>query len=367
VLKTLRSLVRSDYPAAKMRLLAVDDGSEDDTWIWLRQAAREFPDRLQIFRLKENRGKRFALYQGIIRAEGEVIVTVDSDSVVEPQTLRNLVTPISRDSRIGAVAGNVRVLNHGEGIIPKMFDVCFTYSFDFLRASESMVDTVLCTPGALSAYRRSVVLKVLPAWINQTFCKRPVTIGEDRAMTNLILREGFYVHFQRNAVVYTDVPTRFPMLCRMLLRWARSNIRETLVMTRFAFGRFRDTSALGARINLLLGWLRMTVRQLMLIPLVAGLLVGGYLFGIQLVWGAVIASIVPAAIFALRHRSLRAMWAFPYGVFSLLGLTWITPYALMTPHKNRWLTRRLAYRPTAHSAREPRAAKDPQPMEAQST
>jgi hyaluronan synthase len=50
---------------------------------------------------------------------------------------------------------------------------------------------------------------------------------------------------------------------------------------------------------------------------------------------------MPAFFYLLRHRSLACVWAFPYTVFMLFGLSWISLYALFTPHKNGWLTRDL--------------------------
>lgn len=46
VLETVQSIASSDYPAEKLPIIAVDDGSTDDTWHWVQMAAREFPDRV---------------------------------------------------------------------------------------------------------------------------------------------------------------------------------------------------------------------------------------------------------------------------------------------------------------------------------
>jgi len=345
VLETIRSIARSDYPPRKMTIIGVDDGSVDDTWQWLRQASEEFPGRVLVHRQPVNRGKRRALYEGFTRGGGQVYVTIDSDSQVEPQTIRHLVSPLYHDPRVGAVAGNVRVLNREEGIIPKMLEVSFAYSFDFLRAGQSVVNSVLCTPGALSAYRREIVTEVLSQWLNQKFCGRPANIGEDRAMTNLILRSGYHVHYARNAVVYTKVPTSYRMLCRMFLRWARSNVRETLVMSRFAFHRFRETPATGARINLLMGWMNLTVGQILKIVTVVHVTWLPVVLGPQLLLATALASCAPGLFYALRYHSLSAVWAFPYGFFWLLGLSWIGAYAIVTPQKSSWLTRGSVVRP----------------------
>lgn len=93
VLHTLRTLANGDYPAEKLQLVAVDDGSKDDTWHWMCEAGRELGDRVELVRMAANSGKRHALYQGFARAKGSVLVTVDSDSEVLPDTLRHLATP----------------------------------------------------------------------------------------------------------------------------------------------------------------------------------------------------------------------------------------------------------------------------------
>jgi len=341
VLSTLRSLAASDYPSDKLQLIAVDDGSVDDTWAWMCKAKEELGDRLAIIKQPENRGKRHALYAGFGMSRGEVLVTVDSDSVVVADTLRNLVCPFAHNENIGAVAGNVRVLNQKKGPIPRMLDVIFVFSFDFIRASQSMVNTVMCTPGALSAYRAHVVDDVLEEWLAQTFCGQAANIGEDRAMTNLILREGYYVTFQQNAVVYTDVPTKYKTLCKMFLRWARSNIRETLVMSRFAFRRFRQGSMLGARINLVLALLDLTKSQIFLVITFGLLLWKPMEIGLNILIGTLIFSSLSALIYLYKYRSTDAIWAYGYSVFWFFSLSWITPYALFTPHRAGWLTRQI--------------------------
>ena len=292
-------------------------------------------------KLPVNRGKRHALYAGFQKSIGEVLVTVDSNSVVDSQTLRQLVSPFIHDQRVGTVAGNVRVLNRHEGIIPRMLDVTFLFSFDFMRASQSMVNTVMCTPGALSAYRRPIIMKIMDQWLGQTFFGKPANIGEDRAMTNLILREGHFVHFQQNATVYTNVPIGYNNLYKMFLRWARSNIRESIVMSRFAFRRFRTESMLGARINLILHLLSLTKSQVLLVATLICFAWQPTVFGVNIMAGIVIGSSLSAMLYAVKRRSSECLMAYLYGIFWLIGLSWITPFALLTPHRSGWLTRQI--------------------------
>ncbi|WP_321414744.1 glycosyltransferase [uncultured Desulfobacter sp.] len=338
VYDTLKSLAASNYPKEKIQLIAVDDGSADDTWQWIKRAKRKLTLPVLTIRQPKNQGKRQALYDGFKKSSGKVLVTVDSDSIVEADTLRNLVTPFS-NPRVGAVAGNVRVLNQTQGIIPRMVDIAFVFSFDFMRASQSMYRTVTCTPGALSAYRKSAVMNVLDKWRNQTFLGRPANIGEDRAMTNMILRQGYHVVFQQNARVFTEVPVAYSQLCKMYLRWARSNVRETIAMTAFIFTRFRQDSMLGARITLVSDVLKLTVAQIFFLISWGLILWHPAIFGSKTIIGIVLGSSLSATIYAWKFGRISSILAFAYGFFFFIGLTWIKPYALFTPHNSHWLTR----------------------------
>jgi hyaluronan synthase len=247
---------------------------------------------------------------------------------------------------VGAVAGNVRVLNENQGAIPAMLDVMFTFSFEFIRAGESRVNTVTCCPGALAAYRRSVVDVVKERWLEQTFLGQPANIGEDRALTNLILEQGYLSRYQSNAIVLTEVPNNTRQLSKMLLRWARSNVRETLAMARFAFTKFRKSSALGARIMLMLALWRLA-----LTPFAFGALVIAVVTTPQIlpwvVFVTMLMALPQAALYACWRGSARALWAFPYAAYNLVCLSWIAPYAFFTPHHSGWLTRQTPKPATA--------------------
>jgi hyaluronan synthase len=204
-----------------------------------------------------------------------------------------------------------------------------------------MVNTVMCTPGALSAYKRSVVIRVLREWLDQTFLGRPANIGEDRALTNLILREGYKVLFQKNAVVYTEVPVKYINLCKMFLRWNRSNIREMFAMTRFIFKPFRKESMFGARINLLLGWLTLVKAPIMIVLTWSLIAWEPLTFLPNLLLSVVIFSSLPAGFYGWKYSSFNSFWSYFYGFYSFIGLAWVMPYSLLTPHNSGWLTREL--------------------------
>lgn len=341
VWQTLKSLAASDYPTAKLQLISIDDGSKDDTWEWMKRAKEELGDRLEIYQQPQNQGKRHALYRGFNLAKGAVFVTVDSDSIVKKDTLRNLVSPFVADEKCGAVAGNVRVLNNQNAMIPRMLNVSFTFSFEFIRSAQSKLGSVLCTPGALAAYRRDAVMKCLPDWMNQTFMGQVSDIGEDRAMTNMILKQGSHVLFQRNAYVYTNIPEKYKNLYKMFIRWERSNIRENIAMSKFAFGKFREESRIGPRILLLDQWLKVFIAYPALLVMFFLICTHPLLFLSSAFLSLFIFSSIQVFFYTKRHNLLESLWAYPYSIFYTFTLFWITPYAIATASRKGWLTRDL--------------------------
>ncbi len=348
VLYTVRSVMDSDYPAEKMQVICVDDGSKDDTWEWMRKAKSEFPHRVKLIRKPFNSGKRLALREGFINAKGKVLVTIDSDSEILPDTLRHLISPFVLDHRVGAVAGNVRVLNISEGYIPKMFEVSFAYAFDFLRSGQSVYGGVFCTPGALSAYRADVVRPNLARWINQTFMGKQATIGEDRALTNMILGMGYRVVYQRKAVVNTKIPVAYKGLRKMLLRWARSNVRENLVMFSFVTRRFRpnDSGSGWIRLFSVTQLFRLTLGEACKFAVIAQLLMNPIIALILISIGCLVNAIIPSLVYQKQYRSMLGwQWALPFSFYWIFSLSWISFWGLISAPRSGWLTREIVVSP----------------------
>lgn len=341
VWETLRSIANSDFPHHKLQILAIDDGSKDDTWYWMTKAKKELGDRVFIYQQPQNKGKRHALYRGFNLGTGDIFVTIDSDSIIKTDTLRNLVSPFIVDEHCGAVAGNVKVLNHKKGILPKMLNVSFVMSFEFVRSAESAVGSVLCTPGALAAYRSEAVFKCLPEWIDQKFMGKSSDIGEDRAMTNMILKQGKKVLFQRNAVVLTDVPEHYKGLYKMFIRWGRSNVRENIAMAKYVFTNFRTESKLGARLLFINQFLTIAMTYPFLLFMLFLITMHPLLFLSSTLLGILIVSSFPVFFYAKKYSVSESLWAYSYSLLYTFGLFWIAPYAIATAGKSGWLTREL--------------------------
>lgn len=336
--KALYSVAASDYPADRLEIFCIDDGSKDDTWEYMQRAQSRYLELIRLIRFPENRGKREALYAGFTRGTGEYFVTVDSDSVIEPATLKQIVAPLVQDPKVGGVAGNVKVYNRSVNLFTRMLWVRFVLSFDFLRASQSGYRFVFCTPGALSAYRREAILPILEEWRRQTFLGAPCTIGEDRAFTNLILQQGYDTFYQRSAVVYTTVPETYKGMCRMFLRWDRSNFRESYIQMRYMFSDYREKHRLFPIVDFFVRELEFPLSCIFFPLLLISIVISPVVL-LKFLTALALVSFILNTYYLSTERDMDFVYGVLYTFFALLFARWIKPYAFLTLRDGRWLTR----------------------------
>ena len=341
VARSIDSIARSNYPREKLQIIAVDDGSKDDTWVHMEAAARRHPDIVCAIRMDINGGKRQGLRVGFALAAGDVVVTLDSDCTVERDALRSLVTPIAKDPRIGGVAGNVKVRNRSDGILPRMMRASFVIAFDFTRAYQAKIGAVLCTPGAFSAYRRSAIEAVLHDWNNQKFLGKPSTIAEDRALTNLILREGHEITFQSDATVWTTVPTTYKQMARMYQRWERGNVRENLTYGTFCWKPFRKRFRWAANLEWLMGTTDMVFPYVLIAASLLYSIINPF-FALKYLAFVILFSGIMQSYYLMREKNTDAIYGVLYSLFYFTCLWWVVPYSIVTAANGNWMTRNIA-------------------------
>ena len=336
VLKAIESVAHTDYPRERLEIIVVDDGSTDDTWSFIYRAAKQYPGLVTTLRHAKNQGKREALAKGFAQATGDIIVTIDSDSVVERSALLALAGPF-HDPRVGAVAGKVAVYNRHQGLIPRMLQVRYVLSFDLLRTVESAYKNVFCCPGALTAYRTTALRRVLEPWRRQSFLGSRCTFGEDRALTNFLFAAGYDAVYQRSAVVHTLVPTTYSKLCKMFLRWDRSYVREELRFAHIVAKRPLHI-ALIAVFDRIMTNLRYPVGYFS----IGLLLVHGFahpLMFARMLTAVGLMSLLNMFYYLCSEPSADFLYGVLYSYFSLFALSWIFPYAAITVRARSWLTR----------------------------
>lgn len=342
IARSIRSLLTVDYPREKLEVVVVDDGSTDGTAAEIDRVRAESDGRVQVIGFPRNRGKRAAMGAGMRATRAEVLAFVDSDSILEPAALRTLVQGFA-DPEVGAVCGHADVLNPRESWITRMQAVRYFVAFRVLKAAESIFNAVTCCSGCFAAYRRSAILPHLEAWEKQTFLGRPATFGDDRSLTNFVLRD-WKVRYDAEAVSHTIVPQGLHKFLTQQLRWKRSWTRESLIVGGFIW-RKHPVAALSTYVSIVLPLLAPIVvaRALLWRPLVLG-------SGAPIVYllGIYVLALVYGLYYAIRTRRYDdTLWVFGviFVFFYLVFLVWQTYWALLTASRSTWGTR-----PSTHAA-----------------
>ena len=221
--ETLQSLLDSSYPESKLRVICVDDCSSDDSYEHAREIARKSGGRLKVIRNRVNSGKRRSIIRATREADSEIIVSVDSDVVVDADAIHQLVRRFT-DDRIAAVGGWVDVRNKHDNWLTRMQVVKYWYSYYFMKNLEWGFRRVMCLSGCLTAYRRAVLIELEPVLAERSVLGVPIKYGEDRFLTRQIVKAGYLTTMTLSARCQTFVPSTLSAYFSQQLRWRRSNI-----------------------------------------------------------------------------------------------------------------------------------------------
>jgi hyaluronan synthase len=332
IARTIRQALESDYPRDRLQVIAVDDCSTDRTLAVMNEARQRYPE-LVVLGLEKQAGKRHALAAGVGLATGQIIVFIDSDSFLQADALRHLVNRFS-DPRVAAVTGHCEVENAWTNLLTRMQAVRYFVSFRIMKAAESVFDSVTCLSGPIAAYRREALQAVLPEWLGQMFMGRPATFGDDRSLTNSLLRRGCKVVYESKARVTTMVPDRHGAFLRQQLRWKRSWFRESLIASSFMW-RQQPLMALSFYLGFVLPLLgpAIVLRALIYVPLVQRA------SPLMYVTGIVLMSALVSSTYLFCKRSRLWLYGTVFCFYYMFVLVWQTPWAALTAWRNEWITR----------------------------
>jgi len=329
--KTIGRIYAEGYPHAKLEVVAVNDGSTDHTLEEMIRAQARHP-ALVVVDFEENKGKRHGMALGALLARGEVLVYVDSDSFLMPGAIHKIVQGLA-DPTVAAVAGHTDVENIRVNVLTKMQDVRYFVSYRIMKAAESLFGAVSCCPGCFSAYRKACVLHILDKWLHQKFLGHYATYGDDRALTNLLLRH-YRILYDDEALATTIVPDRWKKYIIQQCRWKRSWVREMLLAGRFIWRKHPIAA---------LSWYAMAI-----LPMIAPLImfhalilapatqhqaptfyIGGVLV-VTLLW----------ALYYLEKTGRSHWWSAFLFVLTYIGFfSWQGYYAMFTVRRTTWGTR----------------------------
>lgn len=219
LLNTVKTLLNSEYK--NLEVIVVNDGSTDTSHSimtkfshsWNKDAVTDGLKQKKValrYFYKENGGKGRALNYGIEKARGEIIMSIDADCALTPQTIGNFIKPFA-DPRVSAAVGNVKIGNV-TSVVGVVQYLEFLFSFYFKKA-ESVMGTIYIIGGAAGAFRREVFEEL--GMYNHS------NITEDIELSVRLQEAGKKIVYVDDAVVYTEGASTVSGLAKQRTRWKR--------------------------------------------------------------------------------------------------------------------------------------------------
>jgi len=215
--KTVESLLALEYPADKLDIFIVDDGSRDQTPAIGAALARAHPAQVRYAR-KENGGKYTALNWGIEHSQGELIGCLDADSFVAPDGLIEMVKSFESDANIFAITPAMKVYRPRK-MLELMQAVEYTFGIFYKKMFDN-ISAINVLPGPFSMYRREVFKRI--------GLFRHAHNTEDMEIAFRMHAHGLKIANAHTAVVYTTVPPSMRALIKQRTRWSQGFLQNSL-------------------------------------------------------------------------------------------------------------------------------------------
>ena len=287
--RKLDSIFSSNYPANRLEVIVLSDGSTDGTNFILSSYS---DSRVHAVLLPQRMGKAAALNVGMREAKGEIIVFTDARQVLEKNCLRELVANFA-DPSVGCVSGQLIIGDvsraaeiSGEHLKWKMENT--------IREWEGMASSVIGALGAFYGARRTLLIEIPPG-----------TLLDDCYLHLNIVRQGYRTVFEKEARVWDDVVTTPAQEFRRKVRTLTGNYQLLRLAPWLLTGRnpvrFEFVSHKLCRLLVPFALIAMLVSS-WFVPgpaytVFAGLQTAGYLLGaIAMVWPAVGTVVRPAEV-----------------------------------------------------------------------
>jgi len=205
VVKTIRNLLAIEYD--KYCIIVIDDGSSDNSYALVDKHFAGDP-KVKLLH-QNNAGKSAALNKGVKTSSSDIIVTIDADTWVRPDSIEKIVGYFN-EAEVAGVAGHIKVGNR-VNLLTEMQYYEYEALWDNDRALADAINGILMVPGALGAFRRSA-LEAVGGF-------KPEMIAEDTELTLRLLQSNYVLRNARDAVAYTEAPDNLKMFFRQRVRW----------------------------------------------------------------------------------------------------------------------------------------------------
>jgi len=225
IVATVRNKLAQDYPADRLEVIVVSDGSTDGT----DDLVRDLGDaRVRLLRQEPRAGKTSGLNLAVPHAAGEILCFSDANSLWGPDALARLVEPFA-DPAVGYVTGRM-VYRAPDGSLTGEGCSAYMRYENALRAWETGLGSIVGVDGGIDAVRRELYVAMRPDQL------------PDFVLPLAVREQGFRVVYEPRALLYEDAlaaaSDEFRMRVRVSLRALHALRDKAALLNPARFGLF---------------------------------------------------------------------------------------------------------------------------------
>ena len=219
VRQKLENTLQLEYPAERLQVIAVSDGSSDGT----EEILKQYRDRIHVISYRPRQGKPTALNTGALQASGDILLFSDANVMVNSDALRILVRQYG-DPSIGGVCGNVAL--QAEGAHEPLGEGIYMRYERWLYNQESRAFTMVGADGALFSIRRSLFTPLPADTITDDFDVALSIVAQRRRLV-------YEAAARATEVVVPDVKAEFRRKVRMIAGGYQTLWRHNILLNPF--------------------------------------------------------------------------------------------------------------------------------------
>jgi len=292
----IEALLKSNYPVAQLKIVLVNDRSQDATTAIIDDYAARFPERITPFhRTSGKAGKAAALKNALVLAEGDIAIIFDADYVPGRGLLKQLVAPFF-DPEVGAVMGRVVPINVGTNLLTRLLDLERSGGYQVDQQARMNLRLVPQYGGTVGGVRLSAVASV-GGWHDDM-------LAEDTDITYRLMLNGWKTAYTNRSECYEEVPEDWKVRIKQVKRWSKGHNQ---VLARYWF-KFATSPYLSWRE-------RLDGMLLLMVFVVPPMLLLGWLLAVILYFfnaGSLLTSLIP--VFALMAYGTMGNFAAFYQI-----------------------------------------------------
>ncbi len=220
----LNSVITSDYPKENLEIILVNNGSKDNSFE-IFQKYQSSHTTVNLKWINAQQGKSKALNMALYNSKGKYIIHIDSDGVLHPEAIKNLIQRFEAHQNIhcmtGVILTNPEMIENSKGLFKKLMQKTefYEYAQAFLagRNYEAESNSIFTMSGAFSAFRKSTILK--------TQLYNTDTVCEDTHVTFQVRRLlKKKIDLCENAIFFVDPIESAQKLYVQRQRWQRGEL-----------------------------------------------------------------------------------------------------------------------------------------------